>query len=162
MIGTGLLIRVVIGCGGKFRFLEMEPIVFDTSDGEGKRIPRYVWTNIPDQNFQPKLDDIFERYSSSVWLPRHEPLLEKYPWIAEDLDAIHQPLPANYFRRRANNDRLKFRRETRAFTRIGDESFLRKQNLAHFSIVNIVKKVIKKISIDILKKKQNKTNVLES
>merc|ERR1712071_517701 len=49
------------------RFLEMEPIVFDASDGEGKRISRYVWTNIPDQNFKPKLDDIFERYNSNVW-----------------------------------------------------------------------------------------------
>ena len=121
----------------------MEPIVFDISNDQGKNIPRYVWTNIPDQNFKPKLDDVFHRYSTSVFLPRDEPLLEKFPWIAEDLEAIHQPLPSNYFRRRAKNIQLSYRRETRASFKNGEDYLSRKQNLAHFSVINTVKKAKK-------------------
>lgn len=94
------------------RFLEMEPIIFHVSDGKGASIRRYIWTNIPDQNFKPNLSDIFEpNCSPGSLLSRREPFLQKYPWIAEDLDAIHQPIPANYFSRRAKDDSLKFRRE---------------------------------------------------
>lgn len=118
------------------RFLEMDPVVFDIKDADEKASPRYVWTNIPDQNFKPDLNEIFESFSDETWALRDEPFLEKFPWIAHDLDAIRQPLPPNYFNRKEQLDRLRYRRETRSWTKLTDDQ-LNQRQLLHYSCIRL-------------------------
>ena len=120
----------------------MEPIIFDIDDSRGVSSPRYVWTNLPDQDFKPNLVDIYERYHSNTatWSRQPEPLLEKYPWIAEDLEAIRQPLPLDYFTRKKELDRQLYRPETRSLTKRLDDSFNQRPRFAHYSLMPLVQK----------------------
>lgn len=44
------------------------------------------WTNIPEQNFNPQLDQVVSDYPSITGLPlSREPFFIKYPWILEDI-----------------------------------------------------------------------------
>lgn len=45
------------------------------------------WTNIPEQNFKPQLEQVLNSGQSSIAsLPlSHEPFFIKYPWILEDI-----------------------------------------------------------------------------
>lgn len=50
--------------------------------------PIYRWTNIPEQNFKPQLDQVLNSSQSSSIssLPlSREPFFIKYPWILEDI-----------------------------------------------------------------------------
>ena len=118
----------------------MEPIVFDIFNNQGLSSPRYVWTNIPDQNFKPNLVDILQDYNSSAWVRSDEPFLEKFPWIAEDLEAIHQPLPANYFRRKEQVERNISRRETRSSYAKVISGADQPNNIVNYALFCMVKK----------------------
>lgn len=121
------------------RFLQMEPIIFDIRDGQGCVKHRLVWTNIPEQNFKPQLEQVINNDCPSISsLPlSREPFFIKYPWILEDIVAIAQPRPANW---QEKHDRMLFQRDTRSKTKI----IKRPSYLEHYSVVQLTQKSAKK------------------
>ena len=43
------------------------------------------WTNIPEQNFNPQLDQVFSQPSIASLPLSREPFYVKYPWILQDI-----------------------------------------------------------------------------
>ena len=99
----------------------------------------FLW----EQDFQPNLDDIYERYhgwnAGASGRVAAEPLLQKYPWIAQDLEAIRQPLPLDFFRRKQELDRQSMRPETRSLTRQLCAG-LPSPSLTHYSLVSLAQR----------------------
>ncbi|XP_046632733.1 DNA (cytosine-5)-methyltransferase 3A-like isoform X2 [Daphnia pulicaria] len=121
------------------RFLQMEPITFDMKDAQGSTKHRLVWTNIPEQNFNPQLEQVINNDHSSIsCLPlSREPFFIKYPWILEDIVAINQPLPANW---QEKHDRMLFQRDTRSKMK----TIKAPAYLEHYSVVQLTQKTAKK------------------
>ncbi|EFX66522.1 hypothetical protein DAPPUDRAFT_116312 [Daphnia pulex] len=86
------------------------------------------WTNIPEQNFNPQLEQVINNDHSSIsCLPlSREPFFIKYPWILEDIVEKH--------------DRMLFQRDTRSKMK----TIKAPAYLEHYSVVQLNQKTAKK------------------